>query len=121
MGWIIVSGIVSLLCIIGLINLIRTCNTGDVGNIFVLLIIITACAYVFILSINERIFDNNKKITYVKPEIQLVEKTVEHVKYMIDKDKIHKFTDMKWNDSNNIYWKIEHYKSKTNKTLVWGK
>jgi len=69
-------------------------------------------------TIDDYMFINYKSYTYVKPEIQLIEKTEHNVKYMIDKSSIVTYTDMGWNNPDNIYWEVRTYGTRVERVLV---
>ena len=63
-------------------------------------------------------FEQNKITVYEKPKISVIIKTENSIKYLIDDEKVHTFSEMKWLDHKKIWWEVEYYNSRTNRKLV---
>jgi hypothetical protein len=129
MSAIICFGILQLI-LLGLVIFMIYQYKQDIDNVdkpYIMVFIILCSALVLLLIprqidlVQQYQFNKNKTITYIKPKIQLIKKTDEYVKYLFDDDHLRTYTQFNFLNTNNFYWKIEKYKSKTFKSLVWTK
>ena len=86
---------------------------------WVIAILVVFGIFIFFLFIREYDFDKNKKVEYVRPKEMEVFAREDSIVYFIDgSEEGRAYTEIKWLNTNNIYWKVEYYKSRTNKELV---
>jgi len=116
LGMIIMVGIICVLCLVGFIAGIVH-NDSDV-------IVPCFCGFIALglllwWGIYTHNFNVNKTVVYQKPTIKIIEKKFDYVTYVFDSNTLKTYTAMKWNNTNNIYWKVSFYKSKTNRSIVY--
>ena len=54
-------------------------------------------------------FNKHHKIEYIKPKIEVLKKLDDRIVLMID-DKLYEKEDIKWLNTNNIYYEVKYYK-----------
>jgi hypothetical protein len=99
------------------LNVDGTSTWGIFGMFLLGVLLLGAFILLFSFCINRIMFEKKKTIIYEKPIIKQSGLVGNNVYYEID-DELHEYSDIKWLNSNNIYYKIEYYKDTTNKELV---
>ena len=117
MGLIILLSIVIVLSTTIFVWLIVDHDIDDILLTFLMGVIAIVFTIVLVISVQSYNFDNNKTITYIKPQLKYFEKQPHQILIVVDDTSLYE-KDFRWLDTNRIMLMIETYKGKTNKTYV---